>query len=363
MVAGAGSAKRAVEEKLMERRVVILTEGLSNVHSAKTGVSFIRYRGEQVVAVLDSTATAKTTGELFGVGGDIPVIKSLDQAQGANTLMIGIAPSGGRMPEAMRAATLEAIRKGWLIESGMHAFLCDDEEFAREAKVSGATLRDVRKNNEKDVTHRKEINPKCLRIHTVGNDCSVGKMVTSIEVTNGLKERSVDAKFVATGQTGILIEGDGCPIDCVVADFVNGAAEKLVLANQHHEVIVVEGQGCISHPRYSAVTQGLLHGVMPHGLIFCYEAGRTHVKGMDDIPLIAIADLMKLYHLSANTQFSSQFIGVGINSRNLTDEEYEREKERIKNEFALPAVDVIREGAGPLVKAVSRLMYSVAPPA
>src|SRR5690606_36239199 len=112
----------------------------------------------------------------------------------------------------------------------------------------------------------------------VGHDCSVGKMVVSIEVTQGLKRRGFDAKFVATGQTGIMVEGDGLPIDCVVADFVSGAAERLVLMNQHHDILLVEGQGSLVHPSYSSVTLGLLHGCLPHALILCYEVGRTHVR-------------------------------------------------------------------------------------
>ena len=147
--------------------------------------------------------------------------------------------------------------------SGLHTFVSDDPELSEAARRHNVRIFDVRKNNERDVAQRKNINERCLRIHTVGHDCNVGKMVVSVEVTNALRKRGHDAKFVATGQTGIMIEGDGCPIDAVVADFINGAAEKLVLQNQHHEILLIEGQGSIIHPRYSAVTLGLLHGCMP----------------------------------------------------------------------------------------------------
>ncbi len=152
-------------------------------------------------------------------------------------------------------------------------------------------IHDVRKNNERDVANRRNLREDCLRIHTVGQDCSVGKMLASVEITLGLKARGHDAKFVATGQTGIMIEGDGCPVDCVVSDFVNGAVEKLVLANQHHDILVVEGQGSLSHPRYSAVTLGLLHGCVPHGMIMVYEAGRRTCYGMDYVPLTPLAEV------------------------------------------------------------------------
>lgn len=339
----------------MERKLVILTEGRSTIMAAKTAVSVIRYCTESVIAVLDSTVSERTTQELFGVGGDIPVIGALSDAPEANTLLIGVAPSGGKLPVEMRAFVLEAIRKGMAIEAGLHQFLCDDEEFAREAKLSGSVLRDIRKNNEKDVAVRRGIREECLRIHSVGHDCSIGKMITTIEMTRELKAKGEDAKFVATGQTGILIEGDGCPIDCVVSDFVNGAAEKLILANQHHDIVVVEGQGSLVHPSFSGVTLGLLHGVIPHGLIYCYEAGRTAVKGLEHMTIPPMRQIMDLYLAAANIAHPCRFIGIGINSRNLSGAEYAVEKARVAEEFGLPVCDPIREGAEVLAEAVIRL--------
>ena len=126
-------------------------------------------------------------------------------------------------------------------------------------------------------------------------------MVVAVELAAALHRAGHDAKFVATGQTGILIEGDGCPVDCVVSDFVSGATEKLVLANQHHEMMVVEGQGSLSHPRYSAVTLGLLHGCMPHGMILCYEVGRTADHGMEHVSLRPLPELRHAYETMAES--------------------------------------------------------------
>jgi len=256
------------------RRLVILTEGHSEPLTAKTAVSVIRYCGPEVVAVFDRGQAGRTAGELLGVGGTIPVIGRLEDAPAANALMIGIAPSGGRVPESWRPIILAAIERGLDIVSGLHQFFQLDPEFAAAATRRGVKLIDLRRNDERDVATREGIREDCLRVHTIGNDCSVGKMVASIEITLGLQQRGFDAQFVATGQTGIMIAGSGCPVDCVVADFVNGAAEKLIRANQDHDILLFEGQGCLAHPKYSAVTLGLLHGCMPHGLILCYEAGR-----------------------------------------------------------------------------------------
>jgi len=236
--------------------------------------------------------------------------------------------------------------------SGLHEFLCDDAELSAAAKRCGAALRDVRRNNERDVAQRAGIDEQCLRIHTVGHDCSCGKMLTAIEVTRGLKSRGVDAKFVATGQTGIMIEGDGCPIDCVVADFINGAAERLVLAHQHHAMMVIEGQGSLAHPRYSSVTLGLLHGALPHALIMCFELGRTEVRGMPGIGLRPIGELIELYERCAAVMQPTKVIGLAVHSGRYDDAAWASERARLEAEHGLPVCDVIRDGAAALVEAV-----------
>ena len=341
------------------RRIVILTEGHSEPITAKTACSLLRYKPEEVVAILDSTSAGKTARELFGVGGSTPIISRLTEASSPNTLAIGIAPSGGRIPDQWRSTLMEAIASGMDILSGMHEFLVDDPELAAAAAANGARLIDVRKNDEHDVAEKKGLLNSCLRIHTVGNDCCVGKMVTSIELTNELIKRGQDAKFVATGQTGIMIEGDGCPVDCVVSDFVNGAAEKLVLANQHHDFMVIEGQGSLAHPKYSAVTLGLLHGSAPHGLIMCYEVGRKVHHHMHHVPLTPIPRLIKVYETMANLMHPCQVIGVGLYTRNCTDEEANAERRRVEQELGIPACDVIRHGPEELVNAILKLRSEV----
>jgi uncharacterized NAD-dependent epimerase/dehydratase family protein len=341
------------------RRLVVLTEGRTNPVTAKTAACVIRYGHDEVVALLDSTQAGKTSQELLGIGGAIPVVKSLDEAAGANTLLIGIATTGGKIPPDWRAIILAAIGRGWDVISGLHDFLCDDPEFATLAAERGVRLVDVRKNDERDVAVGSGFRADCLRIETVGQDCSCGKMIVSVELARELSRRGHDAKFIATGQTGILIEGDGCPVDRVISDFLNGAVEKQVLANQHHEIVVIEGQGFIAHPRYSPVTLGLLHGARPHGLILCYEAARPHVMGMPDEPLMPLAKLRELYETIGSAVFPTRVIGVGMNSRLLSAEDAERERERVRAELGVPVCDVFRHGAAELVEAVLALRSRV----
>ncbi|WP_428388653.1 DUF1611 domain-containing protein [Mucisphaera sp.] len=333
-------------------RIVVLTEGHSSVFYAKTAYSVIRYRRKEVMALLDSTQAGKTSGELLGVGGDLPVIAGLTEVPEADTLVIGIGVHGGKFPETMRRHVLEAAERGMTIISGMHDFLSDDPDIAAAAEHSGARLWDVRKNHEHDVAEGKGLDETCYRMLTVGQDCSVGKMIVSIEIANELKKRGEDAKFVATGQTGIMVEGDGTPIDTVVADFINGAAEKLVLRNQHHDILCVEGQGSILHPSYSSVTLGLLHGCRPDGLILCYEAGRQTIKGLDHLTLKDLKTYRRLYEDLATELHPCTVIGVGMNSRQLNDDQVADERKRVEDELQLPVCDVVRDGPGVLVDSV-----------
>jgi uncharacterized NAD-dependent epimerase/dehydratase family protein len=338
----------------MSRRIIILTEGHTEPHAGKTAAAVIRYRGHEVVALLDATQAGKTSGDLLGTG-TVPIVARLDDVPDANTLLLGIAPPGGKIPLTWRAIILDAIaRRKMDVISGLHDFVGDDPEFSAAAKKSGVTIHDVRKNTEKTIARRKGLRPDCLRVHTVGHDCSIGKMVVSMEVTNGLKKRGHDAKFIATGQTGIMVEGDGLPIDCIVADFVSGAAEKLILQNQHHEIVLVEGQGSLVHPSYSGVTLSLLHGCAPQALILCYEIGRDRVTGVESVKIPPLGDIKRIYEVMSNVHQPCKIIGIGINSRRVSKEEAAQERERAKAEFGLPACDVFRDGPDELVEAVIR---------
>jgi uncharacterized NAD-dependent epimerase/dehydratase family protein len=331
--------------------MILMVDGVANGLNAKTALNLLRYRPAEVVAVLDRAVGPSTCGDRYGVGGAVPVITDVDCVDGANTLVLGVAPAGGRIPEDWRPTIFEAIDRGMDIVSGMHQFLCDDPELAAAAAAKGVRLVDVRRNEARHLARRDGLDERCLRIHTVGHDCNCGKMVVSLELTLALQRMGRNAKFVATGQTGIMIEGDGIPIDCVVADFINGAAERLVLDNQHHEIILVEGQGSITHPMYSSVTLGLLHGCMPDGLILCYRAGRTHHTNID-VEIPSLAELKRLYETLAPVHHPCTFIAAAANTMDLDDAAAAAECERASAELGLPTVDIIRHGPDVLVDAV-----------
>lgn len=344
----------------MLRKIISLTEGYSNPQSAKTARNLIYYCPGEVVALFDRFNVGKNSADLLGVG-NVPVIGTLDHAKDANTLIISVALPGGKLPQSFKEIMLEAISKKMKIISCGHEFISDDKELKTAAESAGVLLTDIRKNNERDVAHRKGISSSCLRIITVGNDCSLGKMVTSLELARGLQKKNCDAKFVATGQTGILIEGDGIPIDAVVGDYINGAAEKLILQNQQHKILLIEGQASLVHPRYSSVTLGLLHGTMPHGMIMCYEVGREFVHNMPEIRIPPMEVVVQLFEKMASVMFPSKVIGFALNSKNVSDLETEKERERIKEQFGLPACDVVRHGPDELIEAIMQCKKEVFP--
>ena len=335
----------------MSRRIVLLTEGASDPHTAKTACSMIRYRRPEVAAVLDSTRAGQIVQKSLGVGDSLQFVARLEEVPDADTLTIGIAPPGGRIPDAWRSVILEAIDRGMNVVSGLHDFLSDDPEFVAAAHRRGVALIDVRRNDFREIARRVPLRPESVRILTVGHDCSVGKMVAAIETTEALKQQRLSAKFIATGQTGIMVEGDGLPIDCVVADFVSGAAEHLVASQQHHDFLLVEGQGSLVHPSYSSVTLGLLHGTRPQGLIFCYEIGRETVTGIPHMRLPPLDDIRRLNEEMASVLEPCRVIGVAVNGRLVDPETTRNECRRIESEWGVPACDVFLEGADRLAEA------------
>lgn len=346
---------------LRYKNIVILSEGASRTVAAKTAVGMLRYRSDDIAAVLDAAESGLTADDVLGAGGNIPMIADLDECPQADALFIGISPAGGKMPAAWKPILLDALRRGIDIVSGLHDFMCRDAALSEGATATGARLIDVRRNHEHTVAQHALFSPTNLRIHTVGHDCGVGKMVVSLEVQRELQRRGENARFLATGQTGIMISGQGVPVDCVVSDFVSGAVEQLVLRNQDADMLLIEGQGSISHPSFSGVTLGLLHGCAPQGLILCYEARREHVRELEHVPLKPLSELIPMYESIASFRTPAKVIGIAVNSRHLAAPEIDAEVARVEDQFGLPACDVWHQGAGKLADAALKLRKQLMP--
>jgi uncharacterized NAD-dependent epimerase/dehydratase family protein len=327
--------------------------------TSKTANSVIRYHPSRVVAVLDRALVGQTAQQVLGFGGDIPVIGSVAEglALGANSVLIGIAPQGGRLPDEWRGWLVEALEAHCDIVSGLHTFLSDDPLLAATAIKHNCTITDARKPPAGiPVATGLARDVEALVVLTVGTDCNVGKMTAQLQIVQQLKQRGVRTNFVATGQTGIMIEGWGTAVDAVVADFIAGAAEQLVLRGaKGADVVLVEGQGSINHPGYSGVTLGLLHGACPDALILCHQPTREYLGDYRDaswVKIPSLSEYVRWYETIGSAVHPTKAIGVALNTFDL-DEPMAREAcAAAARETGLPATDPVRFDPAPLVEAI-----------
>src|SRR5438270_725833 len=282
------------EELSRMRRIAILSDEAFELHNTKTATGVIRYGKDTVVAVIDSTKAGQDVVQALGasIGRGIPVVRDINEAlkYQPDTLLIGIAPMGGALPTEWRWQLLAAIEAGLDIVSGLHFFISDDKELRAAAEKRGVTIWDVRRPPDNNrvaqfIPHR----PGSHTILMVGSDCAVGKMTVALEINREAQRRGLNSAFLATGQTGIMISGNGLPVDRIISDFVAGLVEEKVLEfTNQHDWVFVEGQGALNHPGYSPVTLGLIHGSMPDAMIFCHLAGATTIDGYDRCPLSSL---------------------------------------------------------------------------
>ena len=340
-----------------DRRLVILAEGNFGFHHGKTAMGVIRFGSDKVVAVIDSTQAGRNVREWLGDTGrfDIPIVGSLNEALGfiprATALLIGIAPTGGRLPESWRAVILAAIRSGLDVLSGLHTFLGDDEELAEAARGAGVRIIDYRRPPERMVTAvgRRHLPGKRV-ILTVGTDCAIGKMSVALELRRAAAAAGRSTSFVATGQTGMMIEGWGVAVDRVISDFVQGTCEWLMEEGESRgDWVLVEGQGSIDHPAYSCVTVGLIHGCTPHAMVLVHRPGLAahdfdHLPDRS-FPLMGLPDAIRNHELLAGLVAPSRVVAVALNTSGYADEaEARRIIEAAAVETGLPVADPVRFG-------------------
>jgi uncharacterized NAD-dependent epimerase/dehydratase family protein len=334
--------------------MIILAEGRLGPVSSKTANGALAFMQEQVVAVIDSRLAGKSVSEILGYGGSVPIVANLEEGlrYGADTLLIGIAPAGGRLPEAWRRYVTGALKAGLHIISGLHTFLSEDPEFAALARTHGVTI----------VSRGTWRTRRARTILTVGTDCKIGKMTTLLAVHAEMLRRGFRADFIGTGQTGILITGKGVSVDAVIGDYIAGSIEREIDAADAAgaEYILVEGQGAVTHQGYSSVTLGLMHGTMPDAMLLVHQPTRTH----DDygFALPPLESLIRLHEDLIACFRPTKVVGIGLTSIGLTDEQSAREARRIEAATGLPVVDAFRFGAAPLVDALETYLKTAPRP-
>jgi uncharacterized NAD-dependent epimerase/dehydratase family protein len=277
------------------------------------------------------------------------------KAAGAKTLVIGVANRGGVISAAWKKVLVQALEEGFDLASGLHNLLRDEADLVAVAQATGRSLHDVRVPSVPYPIANgvKRSGKRCL---TIGTDCSVGKMYTSLAVDAEMKARGLKSSFRATGQTGILVTGNGVPLDAVIADFMAGSVEWLTPDNDADHWDHIEGQGSLFHVSYSGVTMALIHGGQPDAMILCHEPTRAHMRGLPgyDLPsLEAVRDMALPIARIANP--ACQVVGVSINTSAMGEDEALSYLEATEKRMGLPACDPFRQGAAKLADALEAI--------
>ncbi len=315
---------------------------------AKTGAGLVHWRPERCLAQLRFT----------GCAADLGVAEmSVGQAAnaGARTLVIGTAPPGGQLPGHWIDTLEEALAAGLDVASGLHQKLTDIPRLAEAADRHGRQLFDVR-HTDSDFPVASGKPRTGHRLITVGTDCAVGKKYTALAIEREMGARGMKADFRATGQTGILIAGEGVAIDAVVADFIAGATETLCPANDPDHWDIVEGQGSLFHPAFAGVTLGLLHGAQADFFVVCHEAGRQRLSaGYEGYPSGDLAACIKWTQaLGALVRPEIACAGISVNTASLAEEDAKTYLAGLGEQNGVAAVDPVRFGVSPIVDALEK---------
>jgi uncharacterized NAD-dependent epimerase/dehydratase family protein len=344
------------------RRLVILAEGEFTPHSGKTAFGVIRYGRDEVVAVIDSTKAGQSVDASL-TAHDIPIVATLDDALATSdrpdALLIGIAPTGGRLPDDWRKVILAAIEAGLDVLSGLHTFLGDDPEFRAAAEARGTQIVDYRRPPDRFETavgrrHR----PGKRVILTVGSDCAIGKMSVALELRRAALAAGDRASFVPTGQTGMMIEGWGVAVDRLISDFAQGTIEWLVEQGEElGDWVLVEGQGSLDHPAYSSVTLALIHGATPQAMVMVHKPGLAEHDFVHlpeaSFPIAQLPGFISLHEQVAGLVAPSKVVAVALNTSLYSDADEARAIiAATSSETGLPADDPFRFGPDRLWAAI-----------
>lgn len=295
--------------------------------------------------------------DILGYGGETPIVAGVDQALAMRpeVLLIGIAPSGGQLPPEFRRDVREAIGHGIEIWSGLHSFLGNDAGLSELAARTGARLWDVRRPPAVlDVAMGRALRARAFIVLTVGSDCNVGKMTAALEMEKEAQRRGYKAEFVATGQTGILIEGDGTPLDAIPGDFMSGEVERLVMACDADgaDAVFVEGQGALMHPGFGPVTLALMLGAMPDAFVLVHQPERACYRPDYDIELPPLPDIIEGYERLMLPYKAPKTTGVCLNTYHMSEQDGLAAIQDTARQTGLPTTDPVRTGIGPIVDAL-----------
>ncbi len=339
-----------------ELKLVIYAEGSMGTLFAKMAEGVIRYSPNPIIGVVDSKQAGKTVREVCKIDKDIPILRGLEEGVilGAQVMVLGTAPPGGLLPQAWLSVIEYAISQGLSIVNGLHNSI--NELYSKNLKAS-QWIWDIRVPLGKPPgigAARASILPN-KRILMIGTDMAVGKMTAGLELTKTLLELKVDAKFLATGQTGICISGSGIPLDAFKVDYASGAVEEMILKHKDREVVVIEGQGSLLNPG-STATLPLMRGSCPTAMILCHRFGLEKVESVTEIRIPALKEIIWLNEIVASSLGlfpATKVKGLALDTRDLSEGTAQHEINRLETELNLPVTDPVRFGAKKLADSIN----------
>lgn len=340
-----------------QRVAILLHDGIQGVQG-KTGLAVLRYSEAQIVAVIDRQCAGKSLPVVAGINRDVPIVANVEKALAykPDVLTIGIAPSGGVLPDEWWQEVKQAIAYGLSIVNGLHTPMNLPE--LQDSLREGQWIWDVRQEPANlPIGSGKARSLACRRVLTVGTDMGVGKMSTSLELNKVSQKRGLLSKFLASGQAGLMIAGDGIPLDAIRVDFASGAVEQMVMRyGNDYDILHIEGQGSLLHPG-STATLPLIRGSQATHLILVHRAGQTHIRNYPQVEIPPLPEVVKLYEMVAKAAGAFapvKVVAIALNTFHLDLSSAQQAIEQTQAETGLPCTDPVRFGADTLLDAVMK---------
>lgn len=335
------------------QRVALYMEGYIHTEYVKMGLGVMRYLQNPIVGIIDSNHAGRNINQEYTIDRDIPIYKKLDQVidQGAEVLILGIAPSGGKIPDTWHSVIQDALNSGLSIINGLHDSL--GPSFSDHIQNPTQWIWDVRVPQfTPNIASGRAAKLTNKRLLMIGTDMACGKMTAGLEIYRWAQNNKIDTAFVATGQIGITLMGSGIPLDALKVDHACGAVEQMVVNNSERSLVVVEGQGSLLHPG-SAATLPLMRGTCPTHMILCHRADKTTLRNPESIKIPDLRDFITLNESLASvagTYGNPKVVGIALNTVNLPEKEAKKYIINLESEFKIPVTDVLRFGVEKIVK-------------
>ncbi len=335
------------------QRVALYMEGYIHTEYVKMGLGVMRYLQNPIVGIIDSNHAGSNINQEYTIDRDIPIYKKLDQVidQGAEVLILGIAPSGGKIPDTWHSVIQDALDSGLSIINGLHDSL--GPSFSDHIQNPTQWIWDVRVPQfTPKIASGRAAKLTNKRLLMIGTDMACGKMTAGLEIYRWAQNNKIYTAFVATGQIGITLMGSGIPLDALKVDHACGAVEQMVVNNSERSLVVVEGQGSLLHPG-SAATLPLMRGTCPTHMILCHRADKTTLRNPESIKIPDLRDFITLNESLASvagTYGNPKVVGIALNTVNLPEKEAKKYIINLESEFKIPVTDVLRFGVEKIVK-------------